>query len=397
MGLQPDSSKFRTSRLGPFSAHYRSPALCYNRLRNAMRIRTLTAMLGIAWLCVPAGGQQNDGPLLDRVEPQVRLPLKELPEAVVAETGRLAYAVSPLSSKGLLSQQIGDALDALLRQAKNAPIAGLRAFVAGSGDTRRVRILVAETFTARRLPLPVLTVVQAGALPGRGVQIVMEATGVSRQAENPQGIAFLHAQASDATGLPPRVTPLVKKALSDLKADLAASGMDGKDVLRAACFLSSLEDYTEARRAVSTEFPRAVLNFVQPLRAPLHGLAQCEIVARIRGTAPEAPAAGGFSRVAMVRSRRVVLSGAQIAFGSREEDARLAYRRLGKVLEENGSSLRQAAWLSIYALSAPVGEQARHTGSEFLNEDKPPAGARLVCEDLPALDASFAIDVVARL
>ena len=143
--------------------------------------------LGVALLCVPVDGQQNDGPLLDKVEPQVRQPLKDLPEAVVAETSRLVYTVSPLSSKGLLSQQIGDALDALLQQAKQAPIVGLRAFVAGSGDTRRVRSVVAETFTARHLPMPVLTVVQAGALPGTGVQIVIEATGVSRQAGESAG------------------------------------------------------------------------------------------------------------------------------------------------------------------------------------------------------------------
>ena len=358
-------------------------------------MRTLPALLGIVLLCVPVGGQQNDGPLLDKVEPQVRQSPIDLPEAVAAETSRLVFTVSPLSSRGLLSQQIGDALDALLQQARRAPIAGLRAFVAGSGDTRRVSTVVAETFTARRLPLPVLTVVQLGALPGRGVQIVMEATGVSRQTENPQGIAFLDAQASDPANLPARVTPLVKKALGDLKADLAAAGMDGKDVLRATCFVSSLEDYAEARRAVATEFPKAIANFVQPLRAPSHGLAQCGIVASIRGTAREAPAAGGLSRVAMVRARRVVLSGDQIAFGSREEDARLAYQRLGKALEENGSSLRQAAWLSIYALSATEGEQARRIGSQFLNADNPPAGAVLVCEDLPALDASFAADVVA--
>jgi enamine deaminase RidA (YjgF/YER057c/UK114 family) len=221
----------------------------------------------------------------------------------------------------------------------------------------------------------------------------MEATGVSHQTENPGGVAFLHAEASDPTGLPARVTPLVKKALADLRSDLAGAGMDGKDVLKAACFVSSLEDYAEARRVVATEFPRAVLNFVQPLRAPLYGLAQCEIVARIRGSDREAQAGGA----AMVRARRVVLSGDQIAFGFREEDARLAFQRLGKVLGENGTSLRQAAWLSIYALSAKMGEQARRIGGQFLDGGQPPAGGVLVCEDLPALDASFAVDVVAVL
>src|ERR1700683_5364383 len=38
----------------------------------------------------------------------------ELPAAVTAETGRLAFQVTPLSSKGLLSQQTRDALKALL-------------------------------------------------------------------------------------------------------------------------------------------------------------------------------------------------------------------------------------------------------------------------------------------
>jgi enamine deaminase RidA (YjgF/YER057c/UK114 family) len=362
-----------------------------------MRMRPLPALLGIAWLSASVLGQQYEGPLLDKEEPPVRQPLKELPEALAVETSRLVYTVSPLSSKGLLSQQIGDALEALLQRAKQAPIVRLRAFVAGSGDTRRVRAMVAEMFTARRLPMPVLTVVQAGALPGTGVQIVMEATGVSRQAENPRGIAFLHARATDSTDLPAPVTPLVKEALSDLKADLAASSLDGKDVLRAACFVSSLSDYAEARRVVSAEFPRAVVNFVQPLRAPSHGLALCEIVARIGGTAGEAHAEGGASRVTMVRAPRVVLSGGQIAFGSREEDARLAFRRLGKVLEENGSSLRQAAWLSIYALSGAMGDQALRVGGEFWNRDQPPGAVLLICEDLPALDASFAVDVVGEL
>jgi hypothetical protein len=40
---------------------------------------------------------------------------KDPPSAVVAETARLGFYVSPLSSKGLLSQQVRDALKALHR------------------------------------------------------------------------------------------------------------------------------------------------------------------------------------------------------------------------------------------------------------------------------------------
>ena len=65
-------------------------------------------------------------------------PSPELPSAVTAETARLTYQVSPLSSKGLLSQQTRDALKILLKT-NRGPIVKLRAFVAGSGDLRRDR------------------------------------------------------------------------------------------------------------------------------------------------------------------------------------------------------------------------------------------------------------------
>src|SRR4029077_4482636 len=61
------------------------------------------------------------------------------PEAVAAEPGRLSFQVSPLSAKGLLSQQVRDALKALARLNHGVPIVKLRAFVAGSGDLRRVK------------------------------------------------------------------------------------------------------------------------------------------------------------------------------------------------------------------------------------------------------------------
>src|ERR1700691_5965755 len=77
--------------------------------------------------------------------------LKDPPSAVVAETARLVFHVSPLSNKGLLSQQVRDALKALLRDSHGATVVKLRAFVAGSGDMRRVSTIVSETFTEHKL------------------------------------------------------------------------------------------------------------------------------------------------------------------------------------------------------------------------------------------------------
>src|SRR5512133_135637 len=99
---------------------------------------------------------------------------KELPAAVVGETRRLTFRVTPLSGRGLLSQQIREALKAVSRDAGNETVLKIRAFVAGSGDLRRVRDLVSDHFTERRQPLPALTLIQSGGLPLDGAQVIFE-------------------------------------------------------------------------------------------------------------------------------------------------------------------------------------------------------------------------------
>src|SRR5689334_14938289 len=82
-------------------------------------------------------------------ETQTLVVPKDPPQAVVADTKRLVFHVTPLSAKGLLSQQVKDALKALSRLSGPATVIKLRAFVAGTGDVRRVRDIVSETFTDR--------------------------------------------------------------------------------------------------------------------------------------------------------------------------------------------------------------------------------------------------------
>ena len=77
-------------------------------------------------------------------KPQVLEVLPEPPEAVTVETARLTFQVSPLSSEGLLSRQVRDALRALLRNSHGATIVKIRAFVAGSGDLRRIKEIVSK-------------------------------------------------------------------------------------------------------------------------------------------------------------------------------------------------------------------------------------------------------------
>src|SRR5580700_2631936 len=126
--------------------------------------------LALPLICaLPA--QQKPRNKADKELPSQTLPvLKDPPAAVIADAARLTFHVSPLSAKGLLTQQTRDALQALLRGNHGAPIVKLRAFVAGTGDARRVQAIVSEVFTDKKQPLPALSTIQVGALPLEGAQ-----------------------------------------------------------------------------------------------------------------------------------------------------------------------------------------------------------------------------------
>src|SRR3984893_10243321 len=188
---------------------------------------------------------------------------KDPPSTVVAETSRLVFHVSPLSARGLLSQQVRDALKALHHSLGGATIVKLRAFVAGSGDMRRVQAIVSETFTERHLPLPALSVVQVGGLPLEGAQVVIEATSVSKKGVNPNGLVFIAGQAASSPRPPEPVGPLAEKALAGLGTAVRGAGSQPQDVVRGTCFLSSLDGLAKIRDLAASEYTGAVWNFVQ--------------------------------------------------------------------------------------------------------------------------------------
>ena len=243
---------------------------------------------------------------------------KELPAAVTGDTRRLTFHVTPLSAKGLLSQQIRDALKALAHECGNDTVLKIRAFVAGSGDLRRVRDLVSEVFTDRQQPLPALSLIRAGGLPMEGAQVVLEAIAAGRKAVNPDGLAFLSAQIAVSENPLDPVAPLTAKSLAALRQAVKAAGSEPGDVLRVTCFLSSLEKVAASRQLVEAEYPHAALDFVQTQRVPREALAACEAVARLRGETgarlhllnPKGlPGEPGESQIALVAAPHVVLTG----------------------------------------------------------------------------------------
>jgi enamine deaminase RidA (YjgF/YER057c/UK114 family) len=329
---------------------------------------------------------------------------KELPAAVIGETRRLNFYVTPLSAKGLLSQQIRDALKAADSQSGRDTVLKIRAFVAGSGDLRRVRDLVSEIFTDRRQPLPVLSLIRAGGLPLEGAQVVLETIASSRREVNPSGLAFIAAHPAVSGHPLDPVAPLTEKTLASLRRAIKAAGSEPGDALRVTCFLSSLEDLAASRKLVAAEYPRAAVNFVQTQRAPSQALAACEGVARLRGQAPATadfpavqgwPAEPGVSPVVRVGARRLVLTGSQVSFGYEEKDARLAFARLGKALEQAGGTLQDVVWAHYYPLAGMIAAQVSKVRPEYFDASRPPASSTLIFEGLPSMDAGFALDAVA--
>jgi enamine deaminase RidA (YjgF/YER057c/UK114 family) len=84
-----------------------------------------------------------------------------------------------------------------------------------------------------------------------------------------------------------------------------------------------------------------------------------------------------------------------VSFGYEEADARLAFERVQRVLEQAGTSPRDVAYVRYYPLSQRIAGQVRKVRAGFFDTARPPAGSLLLFEGLSSLDAGFAVDVVA--
>jgi enamine deaminase RidA (YjgF/YER057c/UK114 family) len=328
----------------------------------------------------------------------------ELPSTISGKTRELTFHVTPLTGKGLLSAQIREGLKALFRDCHHETVLKIRAFVAGSGDVRRVRDMVSDVFTDRHQPLPVLTLIRAGALPMEGAQVVFEAIASGNKDVNPHGLALISAQVATADNPLAPVPPLSLKSLDALAQAVKDAGSKPADVVRVTCFLSSLDDLGGTRDLVASAYPAAAMNFVQAQRAPVRGLAACEAVARLEADPPAAlsfrnsgglAGEAGLSEIALVNAPEVLLTGSQVSFGYQEQDARLALQRFQKEVEHGGSSLAQVAFVHYYPLAPAISEQVRKLRVGFFNPERAPAGTMLLFEGLPSMDAGFAVDGVA--
>ncbi|MCZ2151190.1 MAG: hypothetical protein LC126_25885 [Bryobacterales bacterium] len=329
---------------------------------------------------------------------------KDPPQAVAVEPQRLGFLTAPLTSKGLLSQQVRDGLKSLRKLAHGAAIVKIRAFVAGTGDLRRVQAIVSDQFTDWKQPLPALTTIQVGGVPQEGAQVLLEATIVEKKAVNPNGLAFFSGQQVASKEALEKIGPLFLQSLEQLRTAQRGVNIEGADILRATCFVSTLGDYGDLRRSLAQQFPNAALAIVQTLRGLSQGLVECEAVGRA-SSAPAAPlqavnppglaSSPNYSQVMLMNAPKAVISGMQLAFNSQDGDVRLAFDRLRKAVEQTGGALANTAMTNYYPLTQSMIEKIRQIRFDFLDKNRPPASTMLPFEGLPSQDASFAMEVIA--
>ena len=333
---------------------------------------------------------------------QALVVLEDPPGAAVGETDRLIFRVSPLTSKGLLSVQVHEALKTLL-QDNHGAIVKLRAFVAGSGDLRRVQTLVSEVFSERKLNVPALSTIQVGALPMEGAQVVIESIAEEKKTDkktvNPAGLAFFSGQQAKD----------VNQSIAQLRTAMDSVSVSRENVLRATCFLSSLDEFSGDRTAIHAAFPSAAVNFVQQQRLGLDQLVECEAVGRLEKSPASSHENGlvtlvnppalmqnpNYSQIALVSAAKIVFSGTQMAFGDQDKDVRLAFDRLRKVLEAQSVSYKDVFWSATYPLTKTMTDKVRAIRFDYYDRSHPPASTLLLFEGLPSLDATAAVEVAA--
>jgi len=342
-------------------------------------------VLAITLSALILSASQNTPRKYQEPKPQV-LPLPaELPMALTADTATLDFHISPLLRTGGLSSQIRQSLNNLINDTRGETIVKLRAFVAGTGDARRVQSEAVNIFTDHKLPLPVLSIIQVGALAGDAAQIVIEAVVSTRKSLNPAGLAFITGQYGRNFA----------DALDHLKTSAALAHVSADRMLTATCFTSALNDYAASRASLQADFPKAAINVMQALRDPATDATMCESI----GQLAEPPATElvrlDSAHATLVNAKHLVFTGLQLCFGSFLDDGQEANQRLRRAANGAGGNIQEDAFsnaaiqIDAFSLTPAAGSALRKTTSF-----PPSTFTVLPVEGLTAIDATAGIDAV---
>ncbi len=193
-----------------------------------------------------------------------------------------------------------------------------------------------------------------------GAQVVIESISADKKTLNPNGVAFFPAQ-----------------HISELAASAKAQETE---LIEATCFVPDISQVASARAELTAVFPGVTANFVQLTRLPVDPQTSCEGVGRLQKPG-KSPA-------------KLVFTAIQMSFGDQEKDLRLAYGRLGRVLETTKAGYAGSQMMRIYSLNRSAADKAAALGPEYMGRSARPASVQVV-EGLPSLDATVALELIA--
>jgi enamine deaminase RidA (YjgF/YER057c/UK114 family) len=317
---------------------------------------------------------------------------------VSAETARLVFHAAP-TGKGPIQQQVRDSVKHLKTYGR---IVKLRAFVTAGADMETVSATVSKMFPAESRP--VVNLILIGRLPDPSAQVLMEAVSVSKNIENPNGLAFISGQLTqaplDSGQAKMLVAPLAEKSIANLKAAAGGLEVNPADVLRVNCFTSSVEDHTALESLVNETFPKASVSVMQIERTPANRFVECEGVARLHARPADPvrlvnPTQAAFAQAALVTAPRVIFTTTYTAASNDDAGVRQALSDLKHGLDTAGSSLDRAFYIYAYPGNTAMLDKYRGLRFEFLDRTRAPASTNLVFEGAGATGSVLGIDAIA--
>ena len=304
---------------------------------------------------------------------------RQLPMALRADTNSLDFHLSPLLKSDGLEAQIRQSLNQLIKDTRGETIIKLRAFVAGAGDARRVGAEATQIFTDHKLPLPVLAVMQVGALGEEAAKVVIEAVVSTHRTVNGNGLAFFSGQSG--TSLP--------LAFDRLRSAMSAAAVSNGNTLSVTCFTSRIENHEQSRREAQSAFPKATVNLVQAVRDPQSDESTCESVAQISRPSTDGPLVLiRDSRAALVTAPQLVFTGLQLSFGSFLDDAHEAFFRLERAASST-AAVQSPVEVNVFSVEASGGSALRK-----MTAVPPSTFTVQTIEGLPAVDASAGLEAI---
>ncbi len=217
-----------------------------------------------------------------------------------------------------LEHELNAAIVQLRKANATARIVKLRIFVAAGNDAGTLGGAVAANFREAHEPLPVVNIIEVGALEG-GARVLAESVAEGKTDANPNGLAFISGQLTQTPkgggGLLASVTPLAEKSVAAIQScphgELARK--TPWDVIRVDCFTSSLGDRARVRSLVAMAFPRASVGLVQLEQSAAGNEVECESVARLKNKPAEPlvlinPTNAQFAQMALVSAPQVIFT-----------------------------------------------------------------------------------------